>query len=1106
MADKSERALREEKILNFWKENKIFEKTLEKPAPKGEAVFYDGPPFATGLPHYGHILPGTIKDAIPRYKTMQGYRVSRRWGWDCHGLPIENLVEKELGLETKKDIEKFGLAKFNERARESVLRYEKEWKEIIPRTGRWIDMENSYKTMDSSFTESVWWSFKTLFDKGLVYQGFKSMHLCPRCETTLSNFEVNQGYKDITDISVYVKLELLEEPGTYLVAWTTTPWTLPGNVALAINPEISYVEVETEKGRLILAEERLSVLKELPYKKLRTLSGRDLVGKKYKTLFDYYLKESQVYGAPFVKAEEGTGIVHIAPAFGEEDYELSLKEKLPFVQHVGTDGRFKLEVKDFAGLAVKPKDDPSNPSGQGHQVTDIEIIKYLALHNLLLAKEKIVHSYPHCWRCDTPLLNYASSSWFVKVAALKDQLLKNNAAVKWVPKEIGEGRFGKWLEGARDWAVSRSRFWGAPLPVWQNADKSKTLVVDSVETLRQSAKKLRNEYIALRHGEAENNTKKIVDCGKNNFHLTDNGREQVHKTSKELQDQNIDVIISSDVLRTQETAGIVSKALGKEVVLDPRIREFNFGVFEGRPDDEWREFAADYHNFWQHGPEGGESLKEMRSRLWQFISECEEKYKDKKILLVTHEYNVWLLKALAEDWTEEELIKAKIDSGKDFVDRGSMTPLEFKSLPRNDKGELDLHRPYIDEVVLEVDGEEYRRVPEVFDTWYDSGSVPFASRGARDFRPADFIAEGLDQTRGWFYTMAVLGTALFGKFPFKQVTVNGLVLAEDGKKMSKRLKNYPELTDVLDRYGADALRYYLLASAAVRADDLAFSEKGLDDVVKKNLNRLENVLSFYELYKDNSQSTTNKQPNVLDSWIDVRVEKLINEVTEALEGYELDRAMRPIGDFIDDLSTWYLRRSRTRPEALPKLRSILLTLSKVLAPFTPFMAEDMYKRLQGEKESVHLESWPEVEKSIFSSLFTSKDNLLEEMQETRRIVSLALELRQKADVKVRQPLQKLLLKKSELPDKYLEIIKDELNVKEVVVDPKLGEEILLDTDLTPELLEEGRMRDVIRAVQEWRKERNLKPGEVVAYTVPEGEKEVFSKFREEIKRATNIEF
>ncbi len=1097
---KSPRALKEEKILNFWKEKKIFEKTLEKPAPKGEAVFYDGPPFATGLPHYGHILPGTIKDAIPRYKTMQGFRVPRRWGWDCHGLPIENLVEKELGLETKKDIEKFGVANFNERARESVLRYEKEWKEIIPRTGRWIDMEKPYKTMDSSFTESVWWSFKTLFDKGLVYQGFKSMHLCPRCETTLSNFEVNQGYKDITDISVYVKLELLEEPGTYLVAWTTTPWTLPGNVALAVNTNISYVEVETEQGKLILTEDRLSVLKELPYKKLRTFSGGDLVGKKYKTLFDYYLKESQVYGALFVKAEEGTGIVHIAPAFGEEDYELSQKENLPFVQHVGTDGRFKSEVRDFAGMSVKPKDD--------HQSTDIEIIKYLAQHSLLFAKEKVVHSYPHCWRCDTPLLNYASSSWFVKVTALKDQLLKNNASVKWVPKEIGEGRFGKWLEGARDWAVSRSRFWGAPLPVWQNADKSKTLVIDSVGALRRSAKKLRNEYIALRHGEAEHNTKKIVDCGKRNFHLTENGHEQVEKVSKKLLDENIDVIISSDILRTKETAEIVSITLGKEVILDPRIREFNFGVFEGRSDDEWREFATDYHNFWHNGPEGGESLKEMRSRLWQFISECEEKYENKKILLVTHEYDVWLLKALAEDWTEEELIKEKIESGKDFVERGSVTPLEFKNLPRNNKGELDLHRPYIDEVVLEVEGEEYRRVPEVFDTWYDSGSVPFASRGARDFRPADFIAEGLDQTRGWFYTMSVLGTALFGEFPFKQVTVNGLVLAEDGKKMSKRLKNYPELTDVLDQYGADALRYYLLASPAVRADDLAFSEKGLDEVVKKNLNRLENVLSFYELYSNELKAKSSKleAAHVLDSWIDVKLEILINEVTLALEDYELDRAVRPIGDFIDDLSTWYLRRSRTRPEALPKLRSVLLTLAKIMAPFMPFMAEDMYRRLQGKEESVHLESWPEMKTSFFSSLFVSKDKLLEAMKETRRIVSLALEFRQKADVKVRQPLTKLSLRRSGLSNKYLEIIKDEINVKEVVIDSQLEDEMFLDTVLTPQLLEEGRMRDIVRTVQEWRKERNLKPGELVRYEVPEGEKEIFSKFREEIKRATNIEF
>lgn len=900
MREKSERAQREEKILQFWKENKIFEKTLDKEAPKGEFVFYDGPPFATGLPHYGHILPGTIKDVIPRYKTMQGYHVPRRWGWDCHGLPIENLIEKELGLETKKDIEKFGIAEFNERARASVLRFEKEWKEIIPRTGRWVDMDHAYKTMDSSYTESVWWSFKNLCDKGLIYQSFKSMHLCPHCETTLSNFEVNLGYKDITDISVYVKFELFSEPGTYLLAWTTTPWTLPGNVALAVKFDACYIKAKKGAENFILLKNLAEKVLKGGYEIVEEIPGSKLVGKKYKTLFDYYQTEGQVYAADFVSEEEGTGIVHIAPAFGEDDYNLSLKYKLPFVQHVDTDGRFKSEVTDFAGELVRPKDD--------HQATDIKIIKYLAGKNLLFAKEKIVHSYPHCWRCDTPLLNYAAYSWFLKVTKIKKKLIKNNKEVGWVPEDIRDGRFGKWLLGARDWAISRSRFWGTPLPVWQNADGSKRIIVDSVETLKKYAK-----------------------------------------------------------------------------------------------------------------------------------------------------------------------------------DKNNINP--------------DLHRPYIDDIVLVKDAEEYRRIKEVFDTWYDSGSVPFASRGVKELIPADFIAEGLDQTRGWFYTLIVLSTALFGKSAYKQVVVNGLILAEDGKKMSKRLKNYPELTDVLDKYGADALRYYLVSSQAVRAEDLAFSEKGLGEVAKKLIGRLSNTLAFYELYEtQNSPTTLDKDKHVLDRWIISKFAKLRGDVTKYLDSYELDKAARPINDFVDDLSTWYLRRSRTRSEVLPKLRQVLMELAKIVAPFTPFIAEDLYQKLRTDKdpESVHLENWPSKAKI--------DQKILDAMDETRRITSLALEARSKANIKVRQPLSELKIKNSELGKEFLELIKDELNVKKITVDKNLRQEVELSTNLTSELIEEGKIRDLIRLIQEWRKEKGLKPGEKAIYEMSEQDKEFFSKHSDEIRRATNVEF
>lgn len=1065
MAEKSERALKEEKILQFWKDNKIFEKSLEKKSPKGEFVFYDGPPFATGLPHYGHILPGTIKDVIPRYKTMRGYHVLRRWGWDCHGLPIENLVEKELGLETKKDIEKFGIAEFNKRAKESVLRFEKEWKEIIPRTGRWIDMDNAYKTMDASYTESVWWSFKDLYDKELIYQSFKSMHLCPHCETTLSNFEVNLGYKDITDISIYVKLELSSEPKTYFLAWTTTPWTLPGNVALAIKSDALYVKVKKDKETFILLKSLSEKVLKDKYEVVEEMLGKKLVGKKYKTPFNYYQTEGQIYSADFVNVDEGTGIVHIAPAFGENDYELSLREKLPFIQHVGMDGRFKSEVTDFAGEVVKPKDN--------HQATDIKIIKYLAGKNLLFAKEKIVHSYPHCWRCDTSLLNYAAYSWFLKVTEIKDKLIKNNGKVKWVPKDIRDGRFGKWLEGARDWAISRTRFWGTPLPVWQNTDSSKRIVVDSLETLKKYTKTSGNKYFVMRHGEATNNAKIILDLtGDPNNHLTEKGQNDARRAGSDLSREQVSLIVTSPFLRAHETATVMQKELGlsdEALIVDERLHEI--------------------------GPQ--EDGTQVRRRVGEFIFDIEQRYTNKNILVISHGFPLWVMLRVVKH-TPTNLDEKVIPLGT-----AEVTKISFVPYPHNENYELDLHRPYIDDVVLVKDGEEYKRAKEVFDTWYDSGSVPFASRGATDFLPADFIAEGLDQTRGWFYTMLVLGTALFNKSPYRQVIVNGLILAEGGKKMSKRLNNYPELTDMLDKYGADALRYYLVSSPAVRAEDLAFSEKGLDEIVKKNISRLENVVSFYELYagKDQTLNTNSKgltlgSEHVLDRWVDSRLSKLVKEVTENLESYELDRASRPIAEFVDDLSTWYLRRSRTRPEALPKLRKILIELAKVMAPFMPFQAEDAYRRLKGSKESVHLEDWPKPEKI--------DKKVLDKMKKVRKIVSLALEARNKTNIKVRQPLQRLEARIKDLDSGYLALIKDEINVKEVVDKDIDGVE--LDTNLTTELLEEGKVRDAVRAVQEMRKEKGLKPGEKMTYEVSAGDKEFFAKHAEEIKKATNIEF
>ncbi|MCX6718914.1 MAG: class I tRNA ligase family protein, partial [Candidatus Taylorbacteria bacterium] len=587
--NKSPHAEREERILATWKEKGIFEKSLNKDSPKGKYTFYDGPPFATGTPHYGHILAGTIKDVIPRFKTMQGYSVKRRWGWDCHGLPVENLIEKELGLKSKKDIIDYGIGRFNEAARCSVMRYADEWRRIVPRLGRWVDMEHDYRTMDATYTESVWWIFKDLYDKGLIYEGFKSMNLCPHCETTLSNFEVAQGYKDITDISVYVKFKIKAESAqerkaqgassrnssdvnTYLLAWTTTPWTLPGNVALAVNPEIEYVKIKIEQEIYILAKSRLSVLKDKKYEEIETLKGTDLIGLAYEPIFDYYtndfkLKNKEngwkIYGADFVTTEDGTGIVHIAPAFGADDYELSLKQDLLFIQHVALDGTFKKEVTDFAGTKVKPID--TDEDKNAHQKADIEVIKWLAHSGSLFEKEKLVHSYPHCWRCQTPLLNYATSSWFVRVSSFKDKLVKANEDIVWVPEEVGKYRFGNWLAEARDWAISRTRFWGAPIPVWKehgNKDSDKYHVIGSVADIKKFSK-AKNEYFIMRHGQAENNTLGIIS-GKPDHphHLTDLGKEEVLETAKGLKGSKFDLIFVSPFVRTMETMQILKEKLG----------------------------------------------------------------------------------------------------------------------------------------------------------------------------------------------------------------------------------------------------------------------------------------------------------------------------------------------------------------------------------------------------------------------------------------------------------------------------------------------------------------------------------------------------------------
>lgn len=1108
----SEQAKREEAILAFWEREKIFAQTLSRLPTRGDFIFYDGPPFATGMPHFGHLLPTSLKDAIPRYQTMRGRRVARRWGWDCHGLPVENIVEQELGLATKKDILAYGIGRFNEAARAVVLRYTDEWERIIPRLGRWVEMKNAYRTMDPSYTETVWHIFKELHDRGLIYEGYKSMHICPRCETTLANFEVNQGYKEIEDLAVTVKFELVDEPKTYLLAWTTTPWTLPGNVALAVNPDFEYVKVNGPRAgeSYIVAADRVEKIFGSDYKILTRFKGRELVGKIYRSVFGYYLTTGEVKGASFVLLEEGTGIVHIAPAFGEDDYELSRQERLPFIQHVGMDGKFKAEVTDFAGLAVKPKD--------RHQETDKLVLKKLTAEGKVFAIERLTHSYPHCWRCDTPLLNYAATSWFVKVTAYRDDLVAANQRVNWIPAHVKEGRFGKWLLGARDWAISRSRFWGAPLPVWQCGACEEKTIIGSIAELTPSVPVGVNQYVLIRHGESINNLEDRISAQPSNPDgLTPAGQAAVRELANQLQAEGVEIIIHSDFLRTKETAEILRQALGlppAAVMADPRLGEVKAGDWEG---GRWSEYENFFH---EHNPltpiPNGESIAAVEVRLVALMTELEARYRGKKIALISHGWPIFVLLALSRGVPRERLAQARADFGP--VRHAFPYQLVWRHWPGFTNGTLDLHRPYLDEVVIPCAcGGERRRVPEVFDCWFESGAMPYFEQPGF---PADFIAEGLDQTRGWFYSLLALGTALCGQAPYQNVVVNGTILAADGQKMSKRLKNYPDLELTINKYGADALRFYLLSTPAVRAEEIAFSEADLANTYRQVVQRLLNVLNFYETYTATSPTTPwVGSDNLLDQWILARLSSTAAAVAAALDQYELDRATRPLSELIDDLSNWYLRRSRERfkseeekdrREAMATTRLVLKELSKILAPLAPFTAEIIWQqlRLPLEPVSVHLAEWPELK--------WQDDDLIEQMALARTIVEGALALRNTHGLKVRQPLSALRVNLKKLPvaisPAYQEslgaIIAQEINVKRVTWEEDLDNSLpayALDMVVTPELAAEGLMRDFIRAVQDLRKRRGLRPSESVGLTVataPEAE-QILRRFAGEIERATN---
>ena len=856
----------EEEILAFWDKNGTFEKSLKKNEGKERYKFYDGPPFATGLPHYGHLLAGTIKDIVPRYQTMRGKYVERRFGWDTHGLPIEALAQDALGVSGTPEIKALGVDKFNEQCRSMVLKYVSEWRKTVTRMGRWVDFDHDYKTMNPDFMETIWWVFKQLWNQGRVYKSHRIMPYSWKLSTPLSNFEAGSNYKDVQDPTVTVRVKALStgdvklpaDSTVYLLIWTTTPWTLPENLMICAGADIDYVAVRdlTDAARPIymMAKARLPVYFKKPeqYEIVAEMKGSALKGWEYEPIFPYYAAKRaegafHVLNDNYVTTDDGTGLVHIAPAYGEDDFRVCREAGMnAIVDPLDASAAFGPEVPEYQGLFCKD--------------CDKDIIKRLKTEGKLVHQSTIVHSYPYCDRTDTPLIYRAIDAWYVKVEDLHEKLAANNATVHWTPEYVGDKRFGNWLKDARDWNISRNRFWGSCIPVWINDE-------------------------------------------------------------------------------------------------DPN----------------------------------------------------------------------------------------------DMICVGSIAELESLSGVKV----TDLHKHYVDKIVIRKDGKTYHRTPEVLDCWFESGSMPYAQQhymggadgqpdeaGFKDFFPADFIAEGLDQTRGWFYTLMLLGTMLFGKSPYRNVVVNGLVLAEDGKKMSKRLKNYPDPNLMLNTYGADAIRLYMIYSPVVRAENLKFSENGVKQIMRDLLIPWWNAYSFFVTYANvdgfaDKEVVKPASDNVLDRWIVSSMETLIADVTEAMDAYDLQKAVRPFVKFIEDLTNWYIRRSRRRfwkstndgdkLNAYRTLRYVLVQLSKVAAPFTPFIAEEIYGNLKGESdpESVHLCDFP-------TANAAARDLELERrMSDVQAAVELGRRLRADNDLKVRQPLSALKIAGGDVKG-LEELIEDELNVKKVV--------------------------------------------------------------------------
>ena len=1135
----------EEKVLKFWKENQIFEKTLKLREGALKFRFFEGPPTANGRPGIHHVESRAFKDIIPRYKTMRGYFVRRKAGWDTHGLPVEIEVEKELGLKNKQEIEKFGVAEFNEKAKASVWKYQDEWEKLTDRIGFWLDLKNPYVTYRPEYVESLWWVFQQIAKRGLLKQSFKIVPFCPRCQTPLSSHEMGQPgvYKKIKDPSVYVKFALRQAQGKraktkeFLLVWTTTPWTLPSNVAIAVNPNLTYTKYRIGKEFVWFYNSPPTEVGTIDnVEVVEKSSGKKLIGMKYQPLFKVagpWLKNKKffkVYGADFVSTEEGTGLVHIAPAFGEDDMNLIKKVQKELV------GQIPITI-DEKGIVQKGL--PG--AGKFAKQADKEIIKYLDKKGLLLKCGEIEHEYPFCWRCSTTILYYARFSWFIEMSKLRNELLKNNEKINWIPEYIKEGRFGEWLKEVKDWAISRDRYWGTPLPIWKCGKCDDIEVIGSLEDLDKK-RYSKNKFFLLRHGEAGHILTGVIASGPERGNhiskLTKKGMAQAEKTAKELKKERVDVIFSSPYLRTRQTAKIISKITKAKVIVDKRLSELNTGIFNWRPEKEYKNSFDNPLEKFINAPSGGENLNDVKKRMFQFVIDINEKYQNKNILIVSHGDPLWVLEGAMRGLKNEDILNLdyiKVD--------GKPREASLHNWPYNFNAEVDLHKPYVDNIHLRCNKCEGKmeRVKEVADVWFDSGAMPFAQdhfpfacsqkklpitnyqlpnlQECIDF-PADYISEAIDQTRGWFYTLLAVATALGLEAPYKNVITLGMVLDKNNQKMSKSKGNVVSPWDMVQKYGADAIRWYFYTINGP-AEPKRFDEADLGKTLRKFIMTIYNSFVFWQTYAFQGGRCENLQKNsrqiaanMLDRWILAKLNNLVIHATGCLEKYDVGGAGKAMENFVDDLSRWYIRRSRERfqkPEdtiqgrndfesASKTLYYCLLELSKLMAPFTPFFADALYLSLAaGRKLSVHLEDWPQADEK------STDYSLLERMEEVRRLSSLALAVRAEKGIKVRQPLRALEIKSKKLDAgdiEFLEILKDEVNVKEIRWNLGLEAEVAFDIEITPELREEGMVREVVRMVQGLRHDANYVPKDRIALMVeaPEDLRKVLEKNSDLLKK------